>query len=91
MQNELFKAIIHADLTKVKELLRSGIDVNIKGFQGYTPIQIAISWRNEAIINELYNNGANVLLINDHGRNAIDCAREYKNHFAMCLFKGKHV
>jgi ankyrin repeat protein len=42
--NELCKAILDADIKKVEELIKNGIDVNEKSSDGYSPLCIAAFW-----------------------------------------------
>jgi ankyrin repeat protein len=40
----LCKAILDADIKKVEELIKNGIDVNEKSSDGYSPLCIAAFW-----------------------------------------------
>ena len=40
--NELFNAIEHSDGNKVKDILESGQNPNVKGFAGQTPLHLAV-------------------------------------------------
>jgi len=54
----LFKSIKHNNVTKVKQLIENGIDVNILDYRGYTPLLVAANFGNLAIIMALIDAGA---------------------------------
>jgi len=66
----LHLAAIRGDLTAVQILLSAGLDVNMKGDLGNTPLHYATMAKNSDIIELLITHGAKTDLINELGDNA---------------------
>ena len=63
-----------ADLRTVELLLRAGVDVNMKGDMGSTPLHYASREGNCELIELLLRHGADELLLDDFGRRPSDYA-----------------
>lgn len=59
MTKNIFEAVKNNEINVVKELLRSGIDINTIGLDGYTPLMIAVTNRDNEMIKLLLGAGAN--------------------------------
>lgn len=70
-QQPLVMAAFENDLDKVKELLRSGEDVNEREDDGTTALDLAVSHGNLDMIQWLLSRGANALATHTNGENAL--------------------
>jgi hypothetical protein len=74
----LFGAVINGRLQEVSQLIESGLNIDSRSRHGYTPLMIAAARGHGEILDQLLNNGAELTLVDPHGRNALQIAREAK-------------
>jgi ankyrin repeat protein len=64
---------------KVKELLDSGTDIEVRGDNSTTPLMLAARNGHADVVKLLLDNGANIEVQNDRGRTAINYAFNIKD------------
>ncbi|CAB3366512.1 Hypothetical predicted protein [Cloeon dipterum] len=90
LNNAMHLSCFSADTSSVKYLMRTGcFDLNAKNLAGETPLLAATtSERNLTIVEELVENGADILAANNQGCNALHYASKFsKPAFAKMLFE----
>ena len=70
--SELHKAAMRNDLIKLRTLLQSDKNPNIKNINGSTPLHLAASKSHVHAVNMLLKAGADPLICNDAGLNAVE-------------------
>lgn len=73
--NPLCLAISQGDLTKVKEIIAYGVDVNDTTSRGMTPLMYAALYNQSEIVKLLLENGANIYKKDNLGKTALDHAK----------------
>ncbi|MGB4303158.1 MAG: ankyrin repeat domain-containing protein, partial [Syntrophomonadaceae bacterium] len=68
----MFRAIKHNDIAKLKKEVFLGADINAKDVDGDTPIIKAIKSDRHSSFEFLLHNGANLLIEDSNGHNALD-------------------
>jgi ankyrin repeat protein len=79
----LFRAVINGRLQEVSQLLDTGLDINARSRHGYTPLMIAAARGHGEIADLLLANGAELTMVDAHGRNALQIAREAKSEHCI--------
>jgi ankyrin repeat protein len=74
MSQELFKSIEAGNLEKVKSLLASGADVNIRSVNGFTPLHWSAVYGRTDIVGELLSSGADVNAKDSDGKTPLHLA-----------------
>jgi len=72
----LFRAVINGRVQEVGQLLDTGLDINARSRHGYTPLMIAAARGHGDIADLLLARGAELTMVDAHGRNALQIARE---------------
>ena len=75
----LLRAVMNGRLQEVSQLVETGLDLNIRSRHGYTPLMIAAARGYGEIAEVLLANGAELTMVDPHGRNALQIAREAKS------------
>ncbi|HEV8051592.1 MAG TPA: ankyrin repeat domain-containing protein [Parachlamydiaceae bacterium] len=75
----LLMAAKHGDADVITQLLKHGVDVNIRNSKGNSPLHFAAYHGNEEVIKVLLDNHADVNCINDLGETPVFLAYNYKN------------
>ncbi|MDY6903772.1 MAG: ankyrin repeat domain-containing protein [Thermodesulfobacteriota bacterium] len=57
-------------------LIKSGIDINVAGDMGETPLHAALHQHNSAVIKALLDAGARTDIVSEFGKTAVDLAKE---------------
>ncbi len=70
----LHQAIINGDVNEVKSILSSGVDINVKNRQGWTPLHTAVDKQQKDIVQLLLDKNANVNLTDNNGETSINFA-----------------
>ena len=79
-------AAYRTGLAVAKVLLDGGSDINAPGCHGETPLHCAVGWGNIDIVELLLVRGADVTLLNNDGKTALDEAIKYNRpHIARLL------
>ena len=73
--NPLCLAISKGDISKVKEIISYGIDINDATNRGMTPLMYAAAYNQDEIVKLLLENGANINLKDNNGYTALDFAK----------------
>ena len=71
LNNNLLDAASRGDISKVKELLRTNVDVNAQDINGNTPLILATIAGNVTIMQDLIMAGANIYIKNKSGIDAL--------------------
>lgn len=71
LNNNLLDAASRCDISKVKELLRTNVDVNAQDINGNTPLILATIAGNVTIMQDLIMAGANIYIKNKSGIDAL--------------------
>jgi hypothetical protein len=79
----LFRAVINGHLQEVRQLLDAGLDINARSRHGYTPLMIAAARGHGEIVDLLLANGAELTMVDAHGRNSLQIAREAKSQHCI--------
>jgi len=79
-QTKLFQASQIGDLTVIRSLLKSGVNINCRDEFGWSPLMIAAAEGNNEIVQELLVKGADKKNTDKQGRDAAHLAR-LKGHF----------
>jgi hypothetical protein len=79
----LFGAVIKDRLQEVSQLIAAGLNIDSRSRHGYTALMIAAAKGHGEIIDLLLNNGAKLTLVDPHGRNALQMAREAKSQHCI--------
>ncbi len=77
---DIFQAAQHGDLTRVQELLTTGIPVNSIDSRGKTALQFAAAYNNAKIVHELLAVGADPNIQDHQGTTALICAACWGHH-----------
>jgi E3 ubiquitin-protein ligase XBAT32/33 len=75
----LLRAVMNGRLQEVSQLIETGLDPNTRSRHGYTPLMIAAARGYGDIADLLLANGAELTMVDTHGRNALQIAREAKS------------
>jgi ankyrin repeat protein len=75
----LLRAVMNGRLQDVRQLIETGLDLNTRSRHGYTPLMIAAARGYGEIVDLLLDNGAALTMVDPHGRNALQIAREAKS------------
>jgi ankyrin repeat protein len=75
----LLRAVMNGRLQEVKQLAETGLDLNSRSRHGYTPLMIAAARGYGEIVDVLLVGGAELTMVDPHGRNALQIAREAKS------------
>lgn len=73
---ELHKAVVSGNNTKVLDLIQDKVDLNRKDFAGRTPVQLAVLYNNKDALMLLLDAGAKISYKLDDGRSAFHLACE---------------
>ena len=73
----LFRASARNQLTKIKFLLKLGLDINEKNEYGYTALHYAAMNNCLEVVKFLIENGANINLCNKKGQSPLEIAHIY--------------
>lgn len=93
LDDELLQAVKKGDNLRVKKLIQSGADVNIKDEYGNTPLVHAAIFRHTKMVEELLDGGADVNIKGQNEYSALIRAAEYgfKEIVEMLIKKGADV
>jgi uncharacterized protein len=72
---QLFNAVRSGETQTVTALLAQGMDVNLRGPRGATPLHIAARFGQNSMVDLLLSHGANVAALDDSGKSPFDKAR----------------
>ena len=72
---QLFNAVRSGETQTVTALLEQGMDVNLRGPRGATPLHIAARFGQNSMVDLLLSHGANVAARDDSGKSPFDKAR----------------
>jgi len=72
--DDFFNAILDDDISKIKELLTSGVDINIKDKNGRTPLINSIIEKKIEVIKLLINNNSDINVQDNDGLSALHFA-----------------
>jgi len=72
----LFRAVINGRVQEVGQLLDTGLDINARSRHGYTALMIAAARGHGDIADLLLARDAELTMVDAHGRNALQIARE---------------
>jgi ankyrin repeat protein len=78
INTRLFIAILRSGPRSVEKLLEGGADVNARGRNGLTPLMCAAIHGHLRAMEVLLRRGARKDLKDDHGKTALDYAREHR-------------
>lgn len=66
---------------ETKSLLKSGADINLQDYEGWTALMYSIRYQNNIdLVNLLLKNGADTSITNKYGTNALQIAATYSNN-----------
>ncbi|XP_031624790.1 basement membrane proteoglycan-like isoform X2 [Contarinia nasturtii] len=74
-----YDAAKNGDVQKIEQLIRIGVDTNIRNQRGMSPLVIAASYGHTNVVELLIRNGADINLKNKNGKSAIFAAA-YNGH-----------
>jgi ankyrin repeat protein len=87
----LLRAVMNGRLQDVRQLIETGLDLNTRSRHGYTPLMIAAARGYGEIVDLLLDNGAALTMVDPHGRNALQIAREARSkHCIESLLEATH-
>ena len=91
--SDIFAAVSSGDLLLVKELLDSGVDIDVQDSKDYTPLLLALRDYHPKIAEYLIRNGANLELQNDNDSTplAIASFRGYLDIVELLIDSGANV
>ncbi len=78
LNEDLFEAVKKGDQKKVAALIKKGVDVNVKGKYGSTPLHFAAKRGRIKVMKLLMQNGANVNFKNYRSKTPLDLAKADK-------------
>jgi len=89
----LHQAIINGDIDKVRSILESGVDINVRDSQKWTPLHTAVNNQKNDIVQLLLDKNADVNLINNRGEAPMHLAVKsgQKNVVELLIAKGADV
>jgi ankyrin repeat protein len=80
---ELLESVSKGELSKVKDFVNKGADINIKNKDGKTPLHIAVENNYEDIIKFLLENKADVNVKDNEGNTPLHIAIKKGNYFVI--------
>lgn len=75
-ESMLFRAAYNGNISKIKELVHAGLDINAATNHGYTPLHIAVLEDQLEMVHYLLQNGANPLISSLENETALTIAHE---------------
>ena len=87
-QHSINTAAAIGDLSRVKDIINSGYDINTK-INGNTPLHNAVSNGRTEIVEYLIINGANINITNTNGDNSLDLAYAFSRSEIIDILKSK--
>ena len=85
----IFNAILKNRTRMVCSLVKVGLDINAKNFDGMTPLMAAAEYDAPEIVKILLQNGADTNAVNMYGRTALEMA-ERKGHHGVAMLIRNH-
>lgn len=87
----IFNYIEEGDIKKVKQLIKSGVDINIRNNVGSTILMLASYNGHKEIVKILIENGADVNLQNRNGWTALMCVCDDKEIVELLINAGANI
>jgi ankyrin repeat protein len=92
LNRDMLDSVIMGDISRVRELLRQGADVNARDTEhNETPLMLAVKFAKADIVRLLLDAGAEVNARNDWGKTALFYAPVFSDVFAALLEVGADV
>ena len=81
----LLDAVAKGDMSKVKELIKQGVDLNVRDSHGRTPLMVAAHMRDRRMLTALAAAGADLNLLDNQAYDVITIASVLKDTMAVVL------
>lgn len=87
LASPVLRAIVTSNLSMLQALLARGADVNLRFFEGFTPLMIAVDRESTSLVAALIAAGADVNAKNKEGESALSIAERHRRGDIAALLK----